>query len=93
MNDLLAFFGLLPLAWLFIGLYIAGRLYPQYSHTKQFCSELGALGSPTQKISPIINNFPLGVIFCILGMLMIQQVDNTIIFSLLYVSSFMVLVL
>lgn len=79
MNNLLVLFGLLPIAWISIGLYTAGRLYPNYNHKKQFCSELGALGSPTQKISPIINNFPLGIIFCVLGLLFLQQTHNSII--------------
>ncbi|MBD1582738.1 DUF998 domain-containing protein [Pseudoalteromonas sp. S16_S37] len=38
-----------------------------YDHVNQFCSELGAAGSPTEKISPAINNYPLGFIFCLFG--------------------------
>jgi len=79
MNDLLVLFGLLPFVWISVGLYVAGRFYPQYSHKTQFCSELGAIGSPTQKLSPVINNFPLGFIFCILGVLLFEQTTNTII--------------
>jgi len=79
MNDLLVLFGLLPFVWISVGLYVAGRFYPQYSHKTQFCSELGAIGSPTQKLSPVINNFPLGFIFCILGALLFEQTTNTII--------------
>jgi len=79
MNDLLVLFGLLPIIWISAGLYIAGRFYPQYNHKTQFCSELGAIGSPTHKLSPIINNYPLSIIFCILGTLLFQQTDNFII--------------
>jgi hypothetical protein len=79
MNDLLVLFGFLPIIWISIGLYVAGHFYPQYSHKTQFCSELGAIGSPTQKLSPVINNFPLGIIFCILGMLLFEQTQNPII--------------
>ena len=59
--------GLIATIWIFIGIYIASRFYPGYSHSKQFCSELGAAGSPTEKLSPLINNYPLGLLFCFFG--------------------------
>ncbi|OHU93717.1 DUF998 domain-containing protein [Pseudoalteromonas byunsanensis] len=59
--------GFIASVWVFIGVYVASRYYPGYSHTKQFCSELGATGSPTEKLSPLINNYPLGLLFCFFG--------------------------
>ena len=59
--------GLIAMVWLIIGVYIASRFYPNYDHAKQFCSELGASGSPTEKLSPRINNYPLGLLFCLFG--------------------------
>ena len=64
--------GLIATIWITIGVYVAAKLYPNYDHSNQFCSELGAAGSPTEKISPIINNYPLGVIFCLFGWALIQ---------------------
>ena len=45
--------GLIATIWIFIGIYVAGRFYAGYDHSKQFCSELGATGSPTEKLSPL----------------------------------------
>ncbi len=59
--------GLIATIWIFIGVYVASRFYAGYSHSKQFCSELGATGSPTEKLSPLINNYPLGFLFCFFG--------------------------
>ena len=52
--------GLIATIWITIGVYATSRYYDGYSHAKQFCSELGATGSPTEKLSPFINNYPLG---------------------------------
>ena len=60
MLDLLSYTGIVASIWIVVGIYIASLYYPNYSHAKQFCSELGAFGSPTQKLSPAINNYPLG---------------------------------
>jgi hypothetical protein len=38
-------------------------MYPEYSHFNQAMSELHAIGSPTQTISPFLNNYPLGIFF------------------------------
>ena len=59
--------GLIATLWIFIGVYVASQFYEGYSHSKQFCSELGATGSPTEKLSPLINNYPLGFLFCFFG--------------------------
>ncbi|KDM93499.1 DUF998 domain-containing protein [Photobacterium galatheae] len=64
--------GLIATIWIFVGVYIAGRLYAGYDHSKQFCSELGATGSPTEKLSPLINNYPLGFLFCFFGWYLAQ---------------------
>lgn len=64
--------GLIATIWITVGVYVAAKLYPNYDHSNQFCSELGATGSPTEKISPIINNYPLGIIFCLFGWVLIQ---------------------
>lgn len=74
MDILFAFSGALASVWIVAGIYIASRFYPGYSHSKQFCSELGAFGSPTQTLSPLINNYPLGVFFGLFGVyLMVEQ--------------------
>lgn len=49
--------------WLFVGVAIAGAMNPGYSYVNQAMRELGAKGSMTHVISPIINNFPLGILF------------------------------
>ncbi len=59
--------GLIATIWILAGVYIASLFYNGYDHAKQFCSELGAAGSPTEKLSPLINNYPLGVLFCLFG--------------------------
>lgn len=59
--------GLIASIWIIFSVYIAGKFYPNYSHSKQFCSELGAKESPTERLSPLINNYPLGLLFCIFG--------------------------
>ena len=64
--------GLIATLWIFIGVYVASRFYEGYSHCKQFCSELGATGSPTEKLSPLINNYPLGFLFCFFGWYLAQ---------------------
>lgn len=59
--------GLVILVWISLGVMFAGFRYPGYSHSRQFCSELGASGAPTERFSPRINNYPLGVMFMALG--------------------------
>ena len=60
--------GLLAPIWLLVGVVIAGSLYPGYSHLNQAMSELGAIGAPTHGVSPLINNYPLGVLFIVFGL-------------------------
>ena len=66
-DSLSVYSGLISTIWIIVGVYVAGRFYDGYDHSKQFCSELGAAGSPTEKLSPLINNYPLGFLFCLFG--------------------------
>ncbi|MEJ2762962.1 DUF998 domain-containing protein [Photobacterium sp. MCCC 1A19761] len=67
MESLIQYAGIVASIWIVLGIYIASLFYPNYSHATQFCSELGALDSPTQKLSPAINNYPLGFLFIVFG--------------------------
>ncbi|WP_029511306.1 DUF998 domain-containing protein [Marinobacterium stanieri] len=67
MDILMSYTGLVASIWIVMGIYIASLFYPNFSHSKQFCSELGATGSPTQRLSPAINNYPLGLLFVLFG--------------------------
>lgn len=71
-ENIAAMSGLLATIWISAGVYIAAKFYPNYDHINQFCSELGAKGSPTEKLSPLINNYPLGLIFCLFGWYLCQ---------------------
>jgi len=55
---------IIPL-WLLVGVTIASSFYPGYDHVRQALSELGAVGSPVHRLSPAINNFPIGIL-CLL---------------------------
>lgn len=74
--------GLIATIWIFIGVYVASRFYSGYSHSKQFCSELGATGSPTEKLSPLINNYPLGFLFCFFGWYVTQLSNVSILVNI-----------
>lgn len=65
--------GLLIPVWLLIGVWVAGSRYPAYSHLNQAMSELGAVGAATHELSPIINNFPLGILFIVFGLAIIHR--------------------
>lgn len=71
MTNYFLFSGLIVSIWMFFGVWLAARFYPNYSQIQQFCSELGASGSPTEKLSPAINNYPLGILFCLFGIAVI----------------------
>jgi len=70
----LSLVGLFASLWLVVGVFIAGKNYPNYNHAKQFLSELGASGAPTQKLSPIINNFPLSLLFIAFGIYLLNSI-------------------
>lgn len=76
MDSTLAYTGIIASVWIILGIHIASRFYPNYSHSKQFCSELGAFGSPTQKLSPLINNYPLGALFAVFGCYLIIEYQS-----------------
>ncbi len=67
---------IIPL-WLFIGVTIAGLMNPGYSHVNQAMSELGVKGSTTHFISPLINNFPLGILFIAFGLYLISTLKHS----------------
>lgn len=70
------FAGLITPLWLALGVAIAGALYPGYSHVDQAMSLLGAEGAPTRILSPLINNFPLGVLFLLFGTAVLLSFGN-----------------
>ncbi|RZF80153.1 DUF998 domain-containing protein [Pseudoalteromonas sp. CO325X] len=78
MQSMLQYSGIAASIWLIIGVYVASLFYPQYSHTRQFCSELGATGSPTHTLSPLINNYPLGLLFTLFGAYVISVSDGSL---------------
>lgn len=78
MQYYLAHCGILASIWIVFGVFLTAKRYHNYNHMKQFCSELGAKGSPTEKISPIINNYPLGLFFCLFGLAVIQMGDSSL---------------
>ncbi len=57
--------GLLIPFWLLLGVWLTARAYPGYDHLQQAMSQLGAVGAPTQHWSPLLNNFPLAVLFAL----------------------------
>lgn len=67
MDVLVAYSGAIASIWIVVGIFVVSLFYPNYSHSQQFCSELGATGSPTQKLSPVVNNYPLGLLFILFG--------------------------
>ncbi len=71
------FSGMIIPVWLFIGVTIAGAMNPGYSHIHQAMSELGAKGSMTYVISPLINNFPLGILFIAFGLHLISTFKHS----------------
>lgn len=66
--------GLAAGIWMLVGVFIVARLLPHYSHTNNMLSELGATGQPTEKIHPLINNYPIGLLFILFGAYLL--VDN-----------------
>ncbi len=74
--------GLIATIWIFVGVYVASIFYSGYNHSTQFCSELGAVGSPTERLSPIINNYPLGFLFCLFGWYLAQLTNTSTLVNL-----------
>ena len=82
LENIAIYSGVIASLWICIGVYIASLFYTGYSHSKQFCSELGATGSPTEKLSPLINNYPLGFFFCLFGWYLVQLADASFLVNL-----------
>ena len=57
--------GLLIPFWLLLGVWLTAQAYPGYDHLQQAMSQLGAVGAPTHSWSPLLNNFPLAVLFAL----------------------------
>ena len=74
-ENIAPYLGLITSVWLFVGIAVVSKFYPNYDHARQFCSELGAAGSPTEKLSPLVNNYPLGLLFCFFGWYITQLSD------------------
>jgi len=70
--------GVIVTIWITLGVYWVGKRYPNYDHWQNFCSELGAKGSPTEKLSPLINNYPLGFLFCVSGWQLAKIAPNNL---------------
>lgn len=66
MNELLIF-GIAAPLWMLIGVAWVASRFPGYSHKTQVMSELGAISRPTQRIQPLVNNYPIGILFSIFG--------------------------
>ena len=77
-ESIAALSGIIATVWISLGVFVAAKFYPNYSHSNQFCSELGASGSPTEKLSPFINNYPLSFIFCLFGWYITQLPDSNL---------------
>ena len=67
-SRILCSFGAVAPAWLLLGVAISGSLYPGFSHYNQAMSELHAVGSPIEKMAPLINHYPLTILFVGFGL-------------------------
>ncbi len=82
MQEYFLYMGMVATIWITLGVYIAAKFYPNYNHSEQFCSELGARGAATEKLSPVINNYPLGLLFVLFGAGVVDSADGTFLLSL-----------
>ncbi|WP_144964968.1 DUF998 domain-containing protein [Pseudomonas sp. DE0010] len=57
--------GLLIPLWLALGVTLTAMAYPGYDHLQLAMSQLGAVGAPTHHLSPLVNNFPLALLFAL----------------------------
>ncbi len=57
--------GLLIPFWLALGVSLTAMAYPGYDHLRLAMSQLGAVGAPTHGLSPLVNNFPLALLFAL----------------------------
>lgn len=77
LNKFSLYAGMVIPVWLLVGVIVAGLMNPGYSHIDQAMSELGAEGSATHVLSPIINNFPLGILFIAFGLYVISALKKS----------------
>lgn len=68
--------GVLAPLWMLLGVYFCAKLYPNYSHTQQVMSELGARDRPTTRIHPYINNYPIGILFILFGLAILLSLTH-----------------
>ncbi len=78
MTAILSVMGCVASVWIIVGVKAAASRYPGYNHRTQFLSELGATGSPTQKFSPLVNNFPLAFIFMVFGWFLFSRFPESL---------------
>lgn len=64
-----------PWWWVAI-IVICAALWPQYDHTQQFISELGAHGSPTQTLMVWAGFYATGVLYMLFGWALISVDDS-----------------
>ncbi|MFJ5180282.1 DUF998 domain-containing protein [Pseudomonas fulva] len=57
--------GLLIPFLLALGVSLTAIAYPGYDHLQLAMSQLGAVGAPTHGLSPLVNNFPLALLFAL----------------------------
>lgn len=57
--------GVLIPFWLALGVSLTAMAYPGYDHLQLAMSQLGAVGAPTHGLSPLVNNFPLALLFAL----------------------------
>lgn len=75
----LSLFGLIASVWLVVGVFVTAKIYAGYNYKRQFMSELGARNAPTQKLSPLINNIPLSILFSLFGIGLINTAGLSIV--------------
>lgn len=57
--------GVLIPFWLALSVSLTAMAYPGYDHLQLAMSQLGAVGAPTHGLSPLVNNFPLALLFAL----------------------------
>lgn len=72
--------GVIAALWIFVSVIVTAKNYKGYSHSKQFLSELGSRNSSVEKISPLVNHYPLGLLFVLFGGHLIYVGNLTILF-------------
>lgn len=71
MRRVLNMAGMIAPVWLVLGVAYVASLRPEYSHYQHLMSRLGEKTSTTEFISPLVNNYPLAVLFCAFGLFVV----------------------